>query len=758
MNQEGLKQLEKNRELELAWEYVTQTSMNVFLTGKAGTGKTTFLKMVVDQCPKRKIVLAPTGVAAINAGGVTLHSFFQLPFGLFLPDFQHVQAHDRDGRYKFHKKKLRMIRSMELMIIDEVSMLRADVMDELDALLRKLRRNPQPFGGVQVLMIGDVQQLSPVVRPEEWEVMAKYYESPYFFDSKVLKEHPYRMVELTHIFRQRDSEFIDILAAVRENRMTPALLERLNARYVPDYQAPEGCITLCTHNSVAKQINDSHLEQIPSSAFTYEAVITGNFPESMYPQEVELVLKKGAQVMFTKNDPDRLYVNGTLGTVISIGKEHITVRLENGGEVEVEPQPWENLKYDINEETKEIVSEIDGLFTQYPLKTAWAITIHKSQGLTFDKAVIDANNSFSHGQVYVALSRCRTLEGLVLKRKIPSSAIINDHRVDEYSDYVSESLPTLQNLEADKRTYYLEVLKELFNLEGLARCYHTYFKFARVAFPGLYPKALAQWSNVEPVVDWDLTEVGTRFGYSLNKIVLKGYCGRDRTVADTVAGGPVGMSPEAYSYLQTRVKAAAEYFRKIVVEKLLPLVRVAYSVDFDDKDKKKLHRQYSVSFAEMVFQKLFLWNYVSVGFDLDSFLKEKSILSGEVPETSVTKLLGLLSRAIVHPGISFVELAAQNQKEEVHPSEYERIEEVSNPELFEKLRRWRSEEAKKQNVPCFQILHQKTLVAIVNAMPTTKAELLAVKGVGNVLMKKYGETILTLIHGEEAPPEEEELF
>ena len=732
-------ELEVNTELDLAWEYVTKTSMNIFLTGKAGTGKTTFLKRVVRECPKPKVVLAPTGVAAINAGGMTLHSFFQLPFGLFLPEFQHVQAHDKEGRYKFHKKKLRLIRSIELMIIDEVSMLRADVMDELDALLRKLRRSEKPFGGVQVLMIGDVQQLAPVVKEEEWAVMKNYYASPYFFDAKVLKTNPYRLVELTQIFRQRESEFIDILSAVRENRMTQSLLAKLNQRYQPDYVAPEGCITLCTHNRVAKDINDGQLAAIHAPEFVYTASIEGNFPENMYPQDVDLILKKGAQVMFTKNDPnpEKMYVNGTLGKVVYLDDDHITVALASGEEVEVEPLPWENLKYEINEETKEIVSAIDGLFTQYPLKTAWAITIHKSQGLTFDQAVIDAGRSFTHGQVYVALSRCRTLDGIVLKQKISPYAIIEDQRVDQFSDYVSESLPSAEDLSRDQRAYFAEVVRDLYDFERLRKYYYTYFKFIRFTFEGIFPKALQQWKESEGAFKEELAEVGDRFVRSLGRIIGEDY--------------------QESEFLQERITKASNYFFDKALEVMIPLVKVTSGVDFDDKQKKKLNQQYFTNFMEALFQKLFLWNFTREGFVLTAYIKERSALSGEIPEIKVSKLLALLRAAGDHPGESFLKLAASRaDRDEAMGEESsakradtdEEDEDILNPDLFEKLRLWRCDKAAERQVPAYMILRQKALIAIVNSEPTTKAEMLSIKGVGRAFMTKYGNEVLAIIHNE----------
>lgn len=743
-------QEEQNRELELVWEFVNRTSVNVFLTGKAGTGKTTFLKRVVEQCPKRKIVLAPTGVAAINAGGVTLHSFFQLPFGMFLPEFQHVQAHDRDGRYRFQKRKRKLIRSLELMIIDEVSMLRADIMDELDSILRKIRHSDKPFGGVQLLMIGDIQQLSPVVKDEEWEVMSRYYPSPYFFDAKVLRSNGFRCVELKKIYRQRDEAFIELLGAVRENRMTRELLQKLNSRYIPDYKAPDGCITLCSHNAEARSINDSRLKAIDSPEYTFHAEVSGNFPETMYPQDAELYLRKGAQVMFTKNDPDpeKLYVNGSLGVVTDISNDHITVRLDDGGDVDVKRLSWENIHYDINEETKEIVSEVDGLFTQYPLKTAWAITIHKSQGLTFDRVVIDAARSFSHGQVYVALSRCRSLEGIVLREKIGSTSIIKDSRVEEFCGHVSESVPDQADLESARKEYYTGVLKELFDMEQLRIAYFTFLKFARTVMPGLYPKALDLWTSSEKPFLEEISDVGERFCKSLDRIIGDDY-----------------LTSE---YLQERLVKASAYFYGKAETVLLPLLAPSGRLDFDDQVKKKLFRQYFAAFCETLVMKMLLWKHISGGFVLEDYLDRKAVLSVEVSDSTLPKMLGLLVRAGKGPAKDVVETsdgeavkesaagkdsvsedagrnAAGRDRTDYIQGDDGLPEGLEDSELFRSLRVWRLSVAREQNIPAYCIMNQKTLMRIVMERPSTEAELLAVKGVGKTFISKYGEKVLELI-------------
>lgn len=406
-----------NPQMDLARKFLEQTGINVFLTGKAGTGKTSFLRDLRQSSPKRMIVVAPTGVAAINAGGVTIHSFFQLPFGPHLPG---VLRTGGEKRMNFSKEKIAVIRSLDLLVIDEISMVRADLLDAMNDVLRRYRDRDKPFGGVQLLMIGDLQQLAPVVKQPEWELLGKYYESPYFFDSAALREAKYITLELKHVYRQSDTGFIDILNRVRENTVTPDILERLNSRYVPGFvpDDKDGYITLTSHNDTARAINERRMAGLDTPPHTFSCDIEGDFPEYLFPTDRELTLKAGAQVMFVKNDPTGLqrYFNGKIGRITRIGESKIEVALDDLAEpVEVEPGEWTNVKYTVDPQTREISETVEGIFRQYPLRAAWAITIHKSQGLTFDRVIIDAAHSFSHGQVYVALSRCRSFEGLVLR-------------------------------------------------------------------------------------------------------------------------------------------------------------------------------------------------------------------------------------------------------------------------------------------------------------------------------------------------------
>lgn len=430
-----------NFELDVARFIVEKTDMSLFLTGKAGTGKTTFLREVVRYTKKKCIVLAPTGIAAVNAGAMTIHSFFQFGLGPFV---QGVIEPKSD--FRINKSKLELIRHLQLLIIDEVSMVRADLMDHIDVELRRIRRNSKPFGGVQLLMIGDLQQLPPIAHGGEDELLRQYYKTLYFFSSSALKSMKYSCIELKNVYRQTDRHFIDILNHARDCTLTSQDISDLNARYIPGFspKPEDGYIRLMTHNRQVDYVNETELEKLDSKPYTFVAAVSGTFPEESYPTADSLTLKKGAQVMFIKNDPERRFINGTLGEVKSIDKNSIAVRLaESGTVIDVEPMEWQNIRYQFDEESKEISSKQIGRFKQYPLKAAWAITVHKSQGLTFDKAIIDVHAAFSPGQAYVALSRCRTLDGLVLSSPVSASVFMRDNAVDAYMNYISRPVEEL---------------------------------------------------------------------------------------------------------------------------------------------------------------------------------------------------------------------------------------------------------------------------------------------------------------------------
>ena len=458
--------MSKNPELELALQFIDKTDRNIFVTGKAGTGKTTFLHQIKKESLKRMVIVAPTGVAAINAKGVTIHSFFQMPFGPILPD----QIANTNQQRKFSKTKIDIIKSLDLIIIDEISMVRADLLDGIDQVMRRYKNRNKVFGGAQVLMIGDLQQLAPVVRPNEWSLLQQHYNTVYFFSSKAYQEADVVSIELKHIYRQKNEDFITILNEIRTDTLSEKSAEILNSNYDPTFSPTkdDGYITLTTHNNRANLINSSELNKLNTKSYFFKADVSGKFNDNAFPNDEKLELKMGAQVMFIKNDssPDKRYYNGKIGIITDISLQNVTVQCPNEiDEIVTERETWDNVNYSINDETKEIKEDVIGSFSQIPLRLAWAITIHKSQGLTFEKAIIDAEASFAHGQTYVALSRCTSLEGLVLKTPITSSAIINDRTVSVFNESVEENHPDEHVLNESERHFQLNLISELFDYQ-----------------------------------------------------------------------------------------------------------------------------------------------------------------------------------------------------------------------------------------------------------------------------------------------------
>ena len=543
---------EHNNEMNLAWQFVEGTDVSVFLTGRAGTGKTTFLRRVRELAPKRMVVVAPTGVAAINAGGSTIHSFFQLSPGIHLPGM--VTESGKSRFFQMSKEKKSILRTLDLLVIDEISMVRCDLLDAIDGVLRKYRDRNRPFGGVQLLLIGDLQQLAPVASDEEWKLLEPHYATPYFFSSRALQQIQYVTIELQRIYRQSDSRFVSLLGKIRENRIDQDVADQLNARYVPNFvpRDGEGWIRLTTHNYMSQRYNEQRLATLPGELRFYDAEISGNFPETSYPAEKQLGLKVGAQVMFLKNDPSpqHLYYNGKIGQVTDLANGFIKV-LCQGEErlIEVPRLAWENTRYVIDEETKEIREEVEGTFTQYPLRLAWAITVHKSQGLTFDHAVLDINDAFAHGQVYVALSRCRTLEGLVLSRPLQVASLLKDEQVDAF---IQKELEAAQHargkLDEMRYAYFCTLMDELFSMNRLASDFNY---FLRVVDEHLYhqqPEYLALLKESRERLVREVLAVAEKF--------RKQYVG----ILQQLRQGSVPQAYASDALLQERAKAAASYF------------------------------------------------------------------------------------------------------------------------------------------------------------------------------------------------------
>ena len=527
---------------ELAYEYVQHTNRCIFLTGKAGTGKTTFLRRLKDECHKQMAVVAPTGVAAINAEGVTIHSLFQLPPQLFLPTDE--ARRQLFAEMQMRANKQRVLRNLELLVIDEVSMVRADLLDTIDAVLRHFKHRPTiPFGGVQLLLIGDLFQLSPVAREEEWRLLQNHYEGLYFFQARVFRELKPIYIEFEHVYRQTNREFLSILNEVRNNALTPNSLCVLNSRYVPDFKS-KSHITLSTHNSKVDAINQREMDELKGKEYTYKATITDTFPESMYPIDEQLTLKVGARVMFIKNDSstDKLYYNGKLGVVTSLSKQAINVLCDDGTEVNVHNEVWENIRYNADFGSDQVQSEIIGTFTHYPLRLAWAITIHKAQGLTFDQLIIDAEDAFAAGQVYVALSRCRSLEGLTLLTPIPTRALMNAREVLLFTDK-QDSLNTIeQNLLPAQKEYLTTLLCALFDFREHTEQLYTLQRMANNMTSLQMPPNEYIADLISPLLE--LHGVGERFQQQIRQL----------------------MYQDQLDKLQERLQAASQYYAPKIYE------------------------------------------------------------------------------------------------------------------------------------------------------------------------------------------------
>ncbi len=693
-----------NPQLQLAHDFVQFTGRNIFLTGKAGTGKTTFLHNLKQHSLKRIVVVAPTGVAAINAAGVTIHSFFQLSFGPQIPEYIHARnsEENQSKAQRFSREKINIIKSMDLLIIDEISMVRADLLDGVDAVLRRFRDRNKPFGGVQLLMIGDLQQLAPVVKEDEWSLLRKHYDTPFFFSSNALKKTHYVTVELTFVYRQKDEHFIKLLNKVRDNQIDAEVVNMLNERYHPDFNFEKpGYIILTTHNAKAKAINDDKMAKLPGKERKFKAIIKGNFPEYIFPTESVLHLKKGAQVMFVKNDPEpeKRFYNGKIGTIISINKDSIDVHCDGDDEaIEVVPLEWEKVKYSLNEENKEISESVEGIFVQMPIKPAWAITIHKSQGLTFEKAVIDAQAAFAHGQVYVALSRCKSLEGMILSSKITGTSIKHDVTVERFTKDFEEQQPDADELIKSKQAYQKQLLFDLFDFQLLQQRIYYSVKLAREHDTILQVDLKGILLGMGDKIKDEVTEVSEKFRNQLNTLLLN--------------------NPEAEKNepLQERVKKASAYFSEkihsIVLDKMDEIV-----VDTDNKAVRKSITNAINRIEEEAGYKYLCLESCKQGFEVKSYIEARAKAAIEKPVTKQTK---------------------KKAKKPVNIN-------VEHPELYQRLKHWRDAKVEELNWSHYMVIPLKTMRELSNKLPLTLPALKTIKGLGKKKIGMFGSELLEII-------------
>ncbi|MBQ9386859.1 MAG: AAA family ATPase [Bacteroidaceae bacterium] len=710
--------MKKDHLFELAENYISQTGISVFLTGRAGTGKTTFLKYIVENTPKRCVVLAPTGVAAINAGGVTIHSFFQLPLCPYLPDVKELVTEYQmpEARRQLHKEKVKIIKTLDLLIIDEISMVRADLMDAIDAVMRRYRHNDLPFGGVQLLMIGDAHQLPPVVTDQEEPWLRKVYKSPFFFHSKVMQNLRYVTIELQTVYRQSDQSFLEILNSIRDGVMDNDTYRKLNSRLDPRFNPDDSIavsgsrwIRLTTHNRQADSINQERMEALKSKLYTFYAEIEGNFPENTLPAEKVLQLKEGAQVMFLRNDSrDGRYYNGKIATVTEIDYDTVTVTDENGDEINVPIEKWDNIRYEIDKETKEIVPIVDGTFSQYPLRAAWAVTIHKSQGLTFDNVIIDAASAFSFGQVYVALSRCRTLEGIVLSSPISQSCLYNNSDVSGFHEQFLPVSEMEKQLENSRQEYYMSVLKECFSFARLERLSGWAGGIFNSHLKSTYPEQTTRMEENRRRIR-DMEKVAATFRAQLDRI-----------------------GPQDISLINERVSKAAGYFLPILIDVASDVTPIM-SVSIDNKEvKNTLSEASGELLPELTLHLQSMRDILDRGFSIESYLKIRNdaLLSNQ-PKTSVKKAKEPkpVKEKVVKAKPSIEEIYSDNR----------------HPELIEPLIEWRTGQYLSQNIRAYWVLTQRTLLEIADKCPTTREELLEVNGFGPAKWKQYGEEILEII-------------
>lgn len=686
----------------IAERFILETSQSVFLTGKAGTGKTTFLKKIREKCPKNMVVVAPTGVAAINAGGTTIHSFFQLPFAPFIPVGRNPkQSLDLSksfvSKLRFSTERKEIMRKLELLVIDEISMVRCDLLDAIDTVLRYIRRNPlKPFGGVQVLYIGDLYQLAPVVKQDEWRLLNRYYQHPYFFASEVIQEQAPVYIELQKVFRQQDNAFIELLNKVRNNQTDGESFYLLESRYQPQFETMEADfhITLTTHNLGAQQINSQSLAKLNSKEHVFRAIIEGVFPESSFPAEEQLLLKEGARIMFIKNDAEKIrrYYNGKTGIVQLISNDQIMVDCD-GELIEVKRETWNNIRYSLNERNRQLEEEILGSFSQYPLRLAWAITIHKSQGLTFDKIIVDAGKAFTAGQVYVALSRCTSFNGLILKSRLSMHNLYSDDNIVQYVS-AQKKLPSVDKLFDARKNYQQEIIREHFDFTA----------FGKMA------NALIYWNRenhyFSSQTDFWVDEIAT---------IMKNLLRHGNTFCDSIEQYHLpGILPEENAALADRTRKAASWFKEELTKIIGYLNQSPALTD---------NRQYAFEYAEKMYQ-------------LISELHFRNYLLGIYEDGFSAAALYERKQAYKKPDIVIKAYSGSTDKIPAG---------ILYPDLYLSLKNMRDQLAHEKNTPVFMVCSSESLEQMVQLLPQDKNQLLLISGMGSSRIAQFGNKFIEII-------------
>ncbi|TCD08305.1 ATP-dependent DNA helicase UvrD2 [Pedobacter frigidisoli] len=684
-------------ENQLFLDFLSTTNQPVFLTGKAGTGKTTLLRKIRDTTKKNFAIVAPTAVAAINAGGVTLHSFFQIPFGPLVPI---IDESNESQQLKYSDEKTRLLRCLELLIIDEIGMVRVDIIDFIDRTLKAVKGSNRPFGGVQVLMIGDLYQLSPIFH-DAWHILSAHYKSPYFFDSLIFRSTPMITFTLDKVYRQSDPTFLNILNGMRENSLDGELLEKLNERYDPtlDQEWKDDYITLTTHNQLVSQINQGCLAKLDGEVFEFDAQITGDFPKDAYPTDEKLHLKLGAQIIFIKNDSSgkKQFYNGKAAKITEINKDTIKVVFTTEqNEIEVEREIWQNVKYSLSAEENKINETSTGSFSQYPFKLAWAITVHKSQGLTFDKAIVDVSTAFTHGQAYVALSRCRSLEGLILKSPVKLENIITDEKVTRFTANSHQQKPNAELLEKCSQEYVWGLIRELLDFSLVAKDWE---KLGRSKLIDKEEKNafLALYEQDNEILVNSIFKVARNF------------------IAQEYAKVSLDQNPATQNAFMERLQKASAYFIP-KLESTITLMDKIVALNFysDIHSEKLLSKLKDCNDALKL--KLALFKISWIPFSIKTYIDTFHAASNRKP--------------------------AENKpiKSSIKPKE------ITNPQVYKNLTEWRKTVATQRGVQDYAVLSDLALLSIAEKMPRTTDQLAAIKSVGIGNAKELGQYITRIVN------------